>query len=74
MDDNGWNTRLIQEIFWNEESQVILDIPLGIFIREYKLIWSLTDHGRFTVKSAYYAILGEKRESRGSASSCTSNT
>lgn len=66
MDYRGWNSQLIKTIFWKEECQTILDIPLSFHIREDRLIWSLTDHGRFTVKSAYFALLGMKRESRGS--------
>lgn len=72
MDEMGQNTKLIQDILWEEESKVILGIPLGCSRREDKLLWSLTDHGHFIVKSAYYAALGVKRDYRGSTSNRTS--
>lgn len=68
MDEKGWNSQLIKEIFWEDMSKTILDIPLGIHRREDKLIWSLTDHGRFTVKSVHFATIRVKRTSTGSAS------
>lgn len=38
IDDKGWNTKLIQDIFWEEESKVILGILLSISRREDKII------------------------------------
>lgn len=72
MDEMGQNTKLIQDILWEEDNKVILGIPLGCSRREDKLLWSLTDHGRFIVKSAYYTVLGVKRDYIGSASNRTS--
>lgn len=74
MDDRGWKSQLIGEIFWDEESHIIMDIPLGVHRRADKLIWALTDHGRFIVKSAYYAILSIKRAKQGAVSNSRSST
>lgn len=74
IDGRCWNSRLIMEIFWKEENQIIFDNPLGINKREDKLTWPLTEHERFTVKSAHFAALGVKRESKGLTSNSSSSS
>lgn len=66
----GGNSSLVKDIFWENESKIILDIPLGMNRREDKIIWAFTKHGKFTMKSAYYAVLGLKRDNQGLASCC----
>lgn len=73
MDKRGWNIERIKEIFWTEEAKIIMETPLGFSRRQDIFMWSFTENGKSSVKSAYFAALGEKRKSRGSASnSCLS--
>lgn len=57
-----WNTNLVQMLFWKEEAQTILSIPLGVQSKLDKLIWGLSTNGSFLVKSAYRAPLTIKKD------------
>lgn len=69
-----WNVKLIQSIFWEEETKAMLSIPVGQILREDKLIWAMIDKGLFTVKSAYFFALNLKGESRGAPSNIEART
>lgn len=47
----------------------LFGIPLRVNRRDDKLIWSLIDHGKFTMKSAYFSAFGVKRDNKGLTSS-----
>lgn len=51
-----WNVSLVKDIFWEEEAQTILFIPISARDALDKLIWKLSDDGSFIVKSAYFVL------------------
>ena len=71
IDDNlmTWKVNLLNEIFLPRDVEVIKQIPLSLRNPCDKLIWTGTTNGKFSVKSAYYLLLGEANSSSGSSSS-----
>jgi hypothetical protein len=71
IDDNlmTWKVNLLKEIFLPRDVDVIKQIPLSLRNPCDKLIWTGTTNGKFSVKSAYYLLLGEANSSSGSTSS-----
>lgn len=70
MMDNGtwWNDRLIQAPFWEEEANLIINIPTSQSQGKDKMIWQLTTNGAFSVKSVYHhALLMNKSHKRDSS-------
>lgn len=53
-EEKMWNHDLIEHLFHAEEVKKIKSIPLSSNLPEDKRIWRLTNHGFFTVKSAYH--------------------
>nr|XP_027118368.1 uncharacterized protein LOC113735569 [Coffea arabica] len=51
-----WKVELLQELFWHDEIELIMGIPLGDSHNHDKLIWHYSKNGSFTVKSAYHLI------------------
>ncbi|KAL3820475.1 hypothetical protein ACJIZ3_006380 [Penstemon smallii] len=49
----NWNRNLIEDIFVNEEAQLILSIPLSGGNHPDRIIWHFDRSGAFTVRSAY---------------------
>ncbi|KAL3846296.1 hypothetical protein ACJIZ3_003699 [Penstemon smallii] len=68
-----WNQELIEEIFWPEEVELILKIPLGSLQNEDTQIWHYTSTGQFSVRSAYHLALRTKRELESGADSSMSS-
>ncbi|KAK4427819.1 hypothetical protein Salat_1550900 [Sesamum alatum] len=48
----GWKVELIQEVFFQEEADIILAFPLGRTVQD-RLIWHRSRKGEFSVRSAY---------------------
>lgn len=53
----GWNEELVNGLL-DEEADIILSIPLDVNCREDKVIWSLTENGKFLIKFAYQIFMG----------------
>ncbi|TXG71894.1 hypothetical protein EZV62_000473 [Acer yangbiense] len=57
-----WNESLIRRNFLPEEAELILSIPLSVYLRRDSFLWHFNKDGTFTVKSAYrVAISAMKR-------------
>ena len=56
VDNEGmrWNTNLICNWFMEEETNLILSIPLSLFNPVDFMIWTKEPKGVFTTKSAYF--------------------
>ncbi|KAL0292491.1 UNVERIFIED_CONTAM: hypothetical protein Sradi_6986400 [Sesamum radiatum] len=52
-----WDVELIQSLFWPDDSNVILQIPLSCVGVPDLLIWHYSTTGLFTVRSAYHLAL-----------------
>lgn len=57
-----WNEVLIRNVFSNEESDIILRIPLSKLGSSDKQIWGHTKDVVFTVRSAYHLDVNRKRK------------
>jgi hypothetical protein len=62
VDSNWWNIPLINEFFFFffEEACLICGMPICPRSQLDKLVWLGTNNGRFSIKSAYHAILPRK--------------
>jgi hypothetical protein len=67
-DTKTWKTTLIKEVFWEEEAQNILQIPLSPLNAKDRRIWRGTKNGEYSVQSAYHM---EMEMSMGASSSCS---
>ncbi|XP_071933219.1 uncharacterized protein [Coffea arabica] len=56
-DLRNWNTALIDEIFWEEEASLIKSLPLSKYLTKDRWLWHYTKNGKFSVRSAYHAIM-----------------
>lgn len=63
-----WNVNLVKHIFWDEDAQAILSIPISTRNTPDKLIWGLSADGSLSVKSAYTAALSIKGRNVGEVS------
>ncbi|KAL0459962.1 UNVERIFIED_CONTAM: putative mitochondrial protein [Sesamum latifolium] len=52
-----WNEEVITDLFWPDERDLILQIPLGIFAAPNLLVWHYSNNGIFLVRSAYHLAL-----------------
>ncbi|KAL0440154.1 UNVERIFIED_CONTAM: putative mitochondrial protein [Sesamum latifolium] len=53
--DNGdWNVRLMHELFWPQDNDVILCIPLSRLGDSDLLVWHYSRNGMFSIQSAYH--------------------
>lgn len=73
-DCREWKTNLVQNVFWSEEAQTILSIPLSAQNIPDKFIWGLAANVTFLVKSAYRAALSVKKASTGEATNSVERT
>ncbi|XP_059449559.1 uncharacterized protein LOC132180675 [Corylus avellana] len=64
----GWNWALINEIFEEEEDEIICNIPRSKYGRPDKLIWRASPTGIFTVRSAYHMEMERKMMQSGMGS------
>lgn len=48
----GWDVELVNEIFWEEDANLILALPIHEE-RDNLLAWHFDEHGLFSVRSAY---------------------
>lgn len=56
-----WNINLVQTPFWEDKARIILSMPLSSHGGPYKLIWSLSANGSFSMKSTYNVVLAIKK-------------
>lgn len=69
----SWDVAVVQNLFWEDDSDLILQIPLSSSCTTDTRIWSLTNHGVYSVKTAYYLAremkVREMRDKVGQTSS-----
>ncbi|KAL0449808.1 UNVERIFIED_CONTAM: putative mitochondrial protein [Sesamum latifolium] len=63
----AWNQTLIQELFWPEDVEAILSIPLSSIGGEDFFVWHHTTTGMFFVRSAYYVAVSLANQSQPSS-------
>ncbi|KAL0412615.1 UNVERIFIED_CONTAM: putative mitochondrial protein [Sesamum radiatum] len=49
-----WDAQRVREIFWPEDSELILSLPLSRTGEEDVWVWHYTKNGMFSVRSAYH--------------------
>ncbi|KAL6520131.1 hypothetical protein OROHE_017274 [Orobanche hederae] len=52
-DSRSWNRELIESLFWDQDSDPILKIPLPHFPSQDTIIWHFSPNGSYTVKNGY---------------------
>lgn len=52
----SWDEDLICSIFWEEDTDLILQIPLPAYNTIYVRVWHLTNHGFYSVRTAYHLM------------------
>ena len=52
-DLGGWNMEMVHDLFDEEESKLILGIPLSLMGCKDRIIWHYTKHGGYTVRTGY---------------------
>ena len=57
-DGCGWKKELIETLFFPEEAEAILAVPINLSHQDV-VIWRETSNGQFTVKSAYHATMNK---------------
>jgi hypothetical protein len=50
-DNNAWNATTMKEFFWEEEANIILNIPLSQLKSRDRWIWRCTKNGDFSIRS-----------------------
>jgi hypothetical protein len=67
-DANWWDIPLIEQIFTEDTVEKICSIPINPRSQEDKLIWTGTNNGRFSVRSAYHLEVGRRDRDNWSTS------
>ncbi|KAL0417527.1 UNVERIFIED_CONTAM: putative mitochondrial protein [Sesamum radiatum] len=67
-----WNHGLLRELFWQEDIDAILAIPLSLIDGEDFFIWHHTSNGLFSVRSAYHVALSLAHQPLPSSSNLAS--
>ncbi|KAL0373090.1 UNVERIFIED_CONTAM: hypothetical protein Scaly_0990600 [Sesamum calycinum] len=67
-----WNHGLLRELFWQEDINAILAIPLSLIDVEDFFIWHHTPNGLFSVRSAYHVALSLAHQPLPSSSNLAS--
>lgn len=52
-DTKAWKTSLVNEVFWEDEAEAILNIPLSPLQAKDRRIWRGTKNAEYSVRSAY---------------------
>ena len=71
--NGSWDEELIREMFWEEDAECILSIPVHAGMDDL-VAWHYNTCGEFTVRSAYKVFMEDKSrrvESRRGGSSST---
>ncbi|KAL0297796.1 UNVERIFIED_CONTAM: hypothetical protein Sradi_6831700 [Sesamum radiatum] len=61
-----WNYSLVHELFWREESDIILAIPISMIDGDDFVVWHHTASGKFFVRSAYHIAVSLANQSQSS--------
>lgn len=48
-----WNVHLLKQVFWDQEVEAIVQIPLLSLANHDRLIWHYERNGKYSVKSGY---------------------
>ncbi|CAL9022256.1 unnamed protein product [Prunus brigantina] len=64
-----WNVPLVKQVFWDQEVEAILQIPLVSLAHHDCLIWHYERNGLYSVRSGYRIACLEKDNTGGSTSS-----
>ena len=51
-----WNSAIVRQLFWPEEADLILSIPLSLRLQVDRIMWRGTKNGNFSASSAYHCI------------------
>ena len=57
-DTRRWKADVVRSLFLPFEVRTILNIPLSHNLLEDQIIWVDNKRGEFTIKSAYYIVVG----------------
>ncbi|KAL0337807.1 UNVERIFIED_CONTAM: hypothetical protein Scaly_2055800 [Sesamum calycinum] len=70
IDDSSkdWNQTLVRTLFWHDEAESILAIPLSSVEGEDFFVWHHTANGMFSVKSAYHVAVSLANRNQPSTS------
>ncbi|KAL0410764.1 UNVERIFIED_CONTAM: hypothetical protein Slati_3666100 [Sesamum latifolium] len=68
----SWNSQSVETIFWPDEVETILGIPLSRTGGLDTWVWHHTINGRFSVRSAYHVAQSLAGINNGTPSSSTS--
>ncbi|KAL0283922.1 UNVERIFIED_CONTAM: hypothetical protein Sangu_2858300, partial [Sesamum angustifolium] len=63
-----WNYSLVHELFWREETDIILAIPISMIDGDDFVVWHHTACGKFFVRSAYHVAVSLASQSQSSTS------
>ncbi|KAL0430274.1 UNVERIFIED_CONTAM: putative mitochondrial protein [Sesamum radiatum] len=64
----AWNCSLVHELFWRDEAELILAIPISALDGEDFIVWHHTSGGKFSVRSAYHVAASLANQSQPSSS------
>jgi hypothetical protein len=62
--NGGWDEQLVREIFWVEDAETILSIPIGVDAPDWPA-WHFDSKGMFSVKSAYKIAVQARDDEAG---------